>query len=584
MSSYLTAFSGRFTKEAVAGLFWTPENSRQTPSPLEILRRDDPWLAPLAQGPRVFTLSEPDDPQGIGLGEPTAGELPLSGGKRGVVQLLETLLLKALAAAGERVDLQERFVAFGSRSLPGSRLAIDGVKLQLHPFQDGWTLWMHPLRRVIDARPLFEAIADRKGRPTTFWFAQDGISYEGLFPKPSDKGIQIQMGRHARLLSPTAPVFLLLGEEQPDLEPRQLIENARRWVACPSVTEAGFEFATSPLALEEVGYEAVELSEPDAWVLDSGDNRVALGEHYRKALNGSLSVRDSSVPATFHFVDAKDEEMAEELALFLNQKASTWGARFQFATEPLPGSFPISLGGGSRTAIHIDPGSPLLTQPQSSRALGQIGAIFLECVRVAGGIPWRLGGPVLRPTLGLSHALLHGRQHHVAAALFDEQGVAQGGVVMPLRLSDLQGGDLARALRRRLPQLPENLLVLLSDDLFVSSEFLDEFGAGISAARLLRLAMPWAVDASSYGWLSCGTAVADPTHLYACLPHPGGGLRMLGVETVHGEVDLPSVLATTLALEHAWAPGRVEQRLSPGPLEWSRGLLFQKSRFEAFLA
>ena len=168
MSSYLTAFSGRFTKEAVAGLFWTPENSRQTPSPLEILRRDDPWLAPLAQGPRVFTLSEPDDPQGIGLGEPTAGELPLSGGKRGVVQLLETLLLKALAAAGERVDLQERFVAFGSRSLPGSRLAIDGVKLQLRPFQDGWTLWMHPLRRVIDARPLFEAIADRKGRPSTF--------------------------------------------------------------------------------------------------------------------------------------------------------------------------------------------------------------------------------------------------------------------------------------------------------------------------------------------------------------------------------------------------------------------------------
>jgi hypothetical protein len=551
---------------------------------LDVLRRDDPWLAPLAQGTRIFTLSEPDDPQGLGLGGAEAGELPLAGGKRGVVQLLETLLLRALLKAGERVDLQGRFVAFGSRPLPGNRLAVDGVKLQLRPSQDGWVLWMHPLRRVIDARPLFEAVADRKGRPSAFWFAQDGISYEGLFPKPSEKGIQVQMGRHARLLSPSAPVFLLLGEEQPDLEPRQLIENARRWLAGPDVREIGFDFSTSPLSLEEIGFETVELSQPEAWVLDCGDNRVALGEHYRKALNGSLSVRDSSVPATFHFVDAKDEEKAEELALFLNQKAAAWGARIQFATEPLADSRSISLGGAARTAIHIDPGSPLLSQPQSSRALGQIGAIFLECVRAAGGIPWRLGGPALRPTLGLSHALLHGRQHHVAAVLFDEQGVPQGGTVMPLRLSDLQGADLARALRNRLPELPDGLLVLLAEDLFVSSGFLEEFGPGVPAARLLRLSMPWAVDASSYDWLGCGTAVTDSAHLYACLPHPGGGLRMLGIEAVRGELDLAAVLSTALALEHAWAPGRVEQRLSPGPLEWSRGLLFQKSRFEAFLA
>ncbi len=582
MSCYLTAFSGRFAKNAIPGFWWTHESSRNAVPTLDILRHENPWLAAVSQGPRIFTLTAPDDPEGAGLGSSAEGELRLDG-HRSVGQVLEILLFKALASAGERVDLQGRFLAFGSRQLTAEKAAVDGVRLQLRLQEDRWILWMHPVRRVIDGRSLPEALKDRRGRPSTLWFAAEGLSAEGLLPRVTDTGIQIQTGRRARLLPAGAPIFMIMGEEQPDLEPRRLIESARRFLAAPALKEAGFEFDSSPLSLEELGFQLQDVSAPEAQVMDRQGALIPLGEHYRRALAGGLSERRSEVPATFHFTDVKDESGAEELALHLNQKAATWECGIQFATEPLPGSQPVSLGAGAKTAVHIEPGSPLLMQPQSGRAAGQMGAILLECVRLAGGTPWKLAGDSMRPTLGIAHALLHGRQHHVAAVYCDETGTVRGGCVLPMRLSDLQGPELARGLRHRLPELPENLLILLAEDLSVSTSFLDEFVKDAPTVRVDRLAMPWGIDASSYGWLKPETMIVSSSRLSACLAHPGGGLRMLGLESVRGEVNLPQTLGTVLALEHAWAPGRVEQRLSPAPLEWARGLLFQRSRFEAFL-
>ncbi|MEN9354708.1 MAG: hypothetical protein RL318_2033, partial [Fibrobacterota bacterium] len=537
-------------------------------------------------GKRLFTLSEPDNPEGLGLSDGQATNLPLESSRRNVVQLLETALLRALLRAGERVDLGSRFVALGSRALSGDRLAIDGVELHLRAgaTQGEWTLWMHPTRRVVDARPLGLSVAERKGRSCTLWFALDGHSCEGAQPKLSDKGVQVQLGRHARLLPPNAPVLILLGEEQPDLQPRQLIEGARRWLSLDTVRETGFQFSTTPLALEDSGLTRLALEFPEAYALDLKDNPIELGEHYRKALTGSLSSREAETPATFHLMDGKDQDRTTQLAQHLNQKAQAWKTGLQFATEPIGDSIGISLSVQGKTAIHLDPNSPLVTQPNSPRALGQMGAVFLECTQLAGGKPWRLGGSALRPTLGLSHALLHGRQNHLAAVLFDASGNPIGGTVLPLRLAELQNADFARGLRRRLPELPEGTLVLLAEDLDASHEFLEELRPNLAAARILRQSLPWALDAGTYDWLAPGEAVGDESHLYACLPHPGGGARMLGVEVVQGELTPAEILSTSLALEHAWAPGRVEPRLSPGPLEWARGLLFQRARFEAFLA
>jgi len=584
MSSYLTAFNGRFLPDALPGYSWSTDPGTALHVHAEHLRREDPWLCPAPMGKRLFTLSEPDNPEGMGVSDGQPATLPMESTRRSMVQLLETTLLRALLRAGERVDLGGRFLAIGSRQLPGNRLAIDGVELRLASgtASGEWTLWMHPLRRVVDARPLAAAVAERKGRACTLWFALDGYSCEGAQPKLTDNGVQVQLNRHARLLAPNAPVLVLMGEEQPDIQPRQLIEAARRWLALETVREAGFQFSSTPLSLEETGLSRLQLELPDAHALDVQGHEVELGEHYHKALGGSLSRREG-VPATFHLQDSKDEARTAELATFLNLKAQDWQTGLQFAVEPVGDSVGISISNHGKTPIHLDPNSPLVTQTRSPRALGQLGAVFLECTRLAGGQPWRLSGSALRPTLGLCHALLHGRQNHLAAVLFDATGNPVGGTVLPLRLAELQNADFARGLRRRLPEIPEGTLVLLAEELDTSKEFLDELRPGLSAARILRQSLPWALDAGTYDWLVPGEAVGDEKHLYACLPHPGGGARMLGVDVVQGDLTPAEILSTSLALEHAWAPGRVEPRLSPGPLEWARGLLFQRARFEAFL-
>lgn len=584
MSSYLTAFGGRFTQDAIPGFFWNLENGHSSASPLDVLRRDDPWLCPVAQGRRVFTLAEPADPVSAGLVDGEAGSFSLENGKRHQVQLLETLLLRALQQSGERIDLQSRFVALGSRPLPGHRMAIDGVEMHLRYREEALEIWMHPLRRIVDSRPLPEAIADRRNRPSTLWFVLEGVSHEGVFPKLTEVGVQMQLGRNLQLLSPTAPIFVLLGEEQPDIETRQLIEGARRWLGSEVVKEAGFAFSPHPLSMEELGFERTEIADPQAWALRPDGHRIELGEHYQQALSGKLSQREATEPKPFQLTDVPDAALAQELCEFLNDKATAWQAGFRFVAEPTEGAIPLSVSNHGRTAVHIDPSSPLMTQPHSARAAGQIGAIFLECTRLAGGTPWTLTGPDVRPSLGLTHALLHGRQNHLSAVYLDAAATPVGGTIMPLRLSELQHVEFARGLRRRLPPLPSGTVVMLAEDVNLSAGFAAELGEGLHFVRVLRHSLPWAFGAASYDWLQAGQAVRDDKRLFACLPHPGGGLRMLGVEVLQGDLDPQDALASVLALEHAWAPGRVEPRLSPGPLEWARGLLFQKSRFENFLA
>jgi hypothetical protein len=584
MSCYLTAFGGRFTQDAIPGFFWNQENGHSNTSPLDVLRRDDPWLCPIAQGRRVFTLEEPADPISVGLVGGEAGQFPLDSGKRHQIQLLETLLLRALQQSGERIDLHSRFVALGSRALPGNRMAIDGVEMHLRYREEALEIWMHPLRRIVDSRPLPEAVADRRNRPSTLWFVLEGVSHEGVFPKITDVGIQLQLGRHMQLLPPGAPIFVLLGEEQPDIETRQLIEGARRWLSSEVVKEAGFVFSPHPLSMEELGFEKTRIVAPEAWALSPDGHRIELGEHYHQAMGGMLSQREGAEPALFQLIDVPDAELARELCEFLNDKAAAWQAGFRFVTEPTEGAIALSVSNHGRTPVHIDPSSPLMTQPHSARAMGQIGAIFLECTRLAGGSPWALTGVDVRPSLGLTHALLHGRQNHLSAVFLDATAAAVGGTVMPLRLSELQHVEFARGLRRRLPTLPAGTVVMLAEDVNLSGGFAAELGEGLHFVRVLRHSLPWALGASSYDWLQSGEAVCDASRIYACLPHPGGGLRMLGVEVLYGSITPQEALATVLALEHAWAPGRVEPRQSPGPLEWARGLLFQKSRFEAFLA
>lgn len=584
MPSYLTAFSGRFLPPSIPGFSWATDPSTSLQAHVEHLRREDPWLSPVPMGKRLFTLAQPDHPEGMGIGDGQVAELAFEAGRRNMAQILETLLLRAFLREGERVDLGSRFLALGSRALSGDRLAIDGVELRLRNGKEAgqWMLWMHPVRRVVDARPLVDALAPRKGRSCTLWFALDGHSFEGAQPRVIDKGVQVQLGRHARLLAPNAPVLVLLGEEQPDLQPRQLIEAARRWLMLPAVREAGFAFAIDPLSAEDAGLERVTLEFPDAYAVDLEGQPVELGDHYGAALAGELSSREGEAVA-FHLEAGKDLERMQDLATFLDGKAQGWKTNLRFLTEPAEGSLAISLSPQGKTPIHLDPASPLVTQPTSNRASGQLGAVFLECTRLAGGAPWRLAGGALRPTLGLCHALLHGRQNHLAAVLFDASGNPLGGAVLPLRLTELQSADFARGLRRRLPEIPEGTLVLLAEDLTVSREFLDELRPGLSAACVVRQSMPWALDAGTYDWLVPGEAVADGRRLYACLPHHGGGARMMGIERLQGDLTPVEILSTCLALEHAWAPGRVEPRLSPGPLEWARGLLFQRGRFEAFL-
>ena len=56
-------------------------------------------------------------------------------------------------------------------------------------------------------------------------------------------------------------------------------------------------------------------------------------------------------------------------------------------------------------------------------------------------------------------------------------------------------------------------------------------------------------------------------------------LRDLGFIIRSGGIE---ALETIETLEHAWVPGRAERRNLPATLEWARGLLFQRDRFQAF--
>jgi hypothetical protein len=60
------------------------------------------------------------------------------------------------------------------------------------------------------------------------------------------------------------------------------------------------------------------------------------------------------------------------------------------------------------------------------------------------------------------------------------------------------------------------------------------------------------------------------------------GPEHIVLERLLGAGSVEAALGVVLTLEHAWVPGRAERRRLPATLEWARGLLYQRDRFQAF--
>ncbi|HNY29925.1 MAG TPA: hypothetical protein PKO15_03470 [Fibrobacteria bacterium] len=572
MSLYLTAFSGRHGGGEISGFLWTPEPGQPVRQVLETLRQEDPWNGARQAGKEIFTLGHPDNPEGDHLTGGREGAWKPDFTNQGTRGLALLLLLRILKQKKLFVDVRTGFVTIEHRELPDGKMEVHGLELHLEgKSKDQFLLWAHPVRRLMDARPT--ALSEHGHRALDVWFPLEGVSVASAHPKKGVNGTTLQIGRRAKFVRPGDPVAVVLSEQPGDLSAQQVIQALRGWFANGTLDPIGLSIAPDPQEANTLGLSEFHLDLPDFHGLDWEGRRVHMDDIFQKAQRGDMSVRVPRLPpATFHLTGLRPD-LATATAHALNQRASHWnGVALQFAAEALPGSLELPM----------DPKSPMVIQPQSPKASGQASALFLECVRIAGGDPWRLNLEGMPYALGIAHAFLYGKMHHLALALLDPTGRLVGSAVLPFRFTDLAETGFIRNLASRLWKVePSALVVHVDESLDLPHSFLEHLAPSATAWKMRRRSAPRAFSGRTFAWMPVETGVAS-ADLAMVTVSGAHGEEHVSLERLSGTAPVDAVLSHALALEYAWVPGRSERRRLPATLEWARGLLYQKDRFGAF--
>jgi hypothetical protein len=572
-SLYLTAFRGHHLGGEFPGYLWTPEGGQPVRQIIEQLRQENPWLAARLSGREIFTLEIPDNPEADHLTASRPGSWKPDFTNLGTRGLVLLLLLRHLKSRRVLVDVRTGFATVSSQDLPDGRLAVDGLELRLESRgKDRFLLWFHPVRRLLDPRPT--ALAEQGHRALDVWFPVDGVSIASAHPKKAAGGHVLQIGHRSRLVRESDPVAVILADASSDLSAQTVVKTVRNWFPAGALSQHGLELEIDPCPAEELSLSLASLQDPDVVALDWEDNEIPISDVFRQALGGHTAVRKPRLPAaTFHISGIRDTAVAEETALIMNQRAAEWpGVALQFASEPLNGSMELRL----------DPKAPVVLQPRSPRASGQAAGLFLECVRRAGGDPWRLSCPGAPWSLGIAQAFLYGKMHHLALALLDPDGRIAASLVVPFRFTDLSEHSFGQSLAAKLwNQAPQPLEIHVEEALDLPIAFLEGLAPKAAVWRLRRRSAPRVFYGATYEWIQPGEAVVGPERMLACVESDRGSEHIM-LERLQGTESAEAVLQLILTLEHAWVPGRAERRHLPATLEWARGLLYQRERFQGF--
>jgi len=568
MALYLTALQGKHDRREIPGLLWNAEAGQNIRQVIDHLRAENPWLGARLQGRDLFVLASPDDPERDHLRNGRDGAWPVDLRQPGSRGLLQLLLLLHLRDRKVLVDLRSGFVSVRSEELADGRLLVDGLELHLESLgEHECLLWANPVQRVLDARP--RALEEAGHRAVDLWFPIEGSSLSSAHPKRNPQGWSVTVGRRARLVREGDPYAVIVSEAPSSLSAQEVVSTLRSWFAGTSV--AGLSFSSDPCSGDVLGFAERPLPDTKAVALLADDEPIALGEVFHAALGGYTSVRVPRLPPqTFHLAGLP-ESVAASVAQGLNERAAEWqGVALQFSTEPVPGSLELAL----------DPKSPLASQPRSARAGGQSASLLLECVRRAGGSPWRLSLPEARWSLGISQAFLYGKMHHIALALVDPSGNLAGSCVLPFRFSDLGEPGYGRTLGRKLWDAPPaDLVIHVDETLDPPPAFFSSLAPHTCAWRVRRRSVPRAFGASTFAWFAPDTVAVSERHVVALVEREDG-IRPLALDRIAGHDDPLRAFEEILVSEFAWTPGRAERRHSPASLEWARGLLFQKERYQ----
>ncbi|HXP90193.1 MAG TPA: hypothetical protein VN931_04590 [Fibrobacteria bacterium] len=570
---YLTAFLGRHEGGDIPGHLWTPDGGQPIRQIIEALRQESPWIAARLSGREIFTLDVPDNPEADHLAASREGSWKPDFTNLGTRGLVLLLLLRHLKATRVLVDARTGFATVSSQELPDGRLAVDGLELHLEPRgRDRFLLWFHPVRRVLDSRP--NALSEQGHRASDVWFPIDGVSVASAHPKVAPGGHILQIGHRGRLVRDGDPAAVILSETPADLSAQSIVRAVRNWFPSGGMADQGLFLEPDPCPAEELGLAPTVLVDPDVVALDWEDREIPVSEVFRQALGGMTALRRPRLPAaTFHISGIRDPRLAEQTALILNQRAAEWpGVALQFASEPVEGS----------TELRLDARAPVVLQPRSPRASGQAAGLFLECVRRAGGDPWRLDHPGAPWSLGVAQAFLYGKMHHLALALLDPMGRIAASLVVPFRFADLSEHSFGRSLASRLwSRAPDPLEIHVEESLELPAVFLESLAPHSNAWHLRRRSAGRAFSGTSYEWIQPGEGAVGPDRLLACVDSDRGPEHIV-LDRLKGTGPIEAALQVVLALEHAWVPGRAERRRLPATLEWARGLLYQRDRFQAF--
>jgi hypothetical protein len=573
MSLYLTAFRGRHGGADIPGIHWTPEAGQNLRLITEALRQEAPWLGARISGREIFTVGVPDNPEADHLVAQKDGAWKPDLHNQGTRGLVLMLLLRRLKEKRVLVDLRTGFATVRSEELPDGRMAVDGLELHIEAAgRLDFLLWFHPVRRLLDPRPT--ALDEHGHRALDIWFPLEGVSVASAHPKRSPGGHSLQVGRRGRFVREGDPAAVILSESVCDFSAQSLVQSVRTWFGNSALEGSGLSLDADPCSAEDLKLAQGPLPAPTTVGLDWDGREIPLDEVFRFALGGQTALRLPRLPpATFHLRGLKDPSKAEEVATVLNQRAAEWpGVALQFAAEPVAGSEEIAL----------DAKAPVVNQPRSARASGQAAGLFLECVQRAGGSPWRLDGPSLGWSLGVAQAFLYGKMHHLAFALLDPSGRISASLVVPFRFSDLAEAAFGKSIASKLwQQAPPGLTVHVDESLDLPPHFLDGFCPSADVWHLRRRSAPRVISATSFAWLPPGEVAFSDDRAFASLDSETG-TRFLYIERLRGVRSPLDALEAIIALEHAWVPGRAERRLLPATLEWARGLLFQRDRFQAF--
>jgi hypothetical protein len=563
-SLYLTALRGQHLGGEISGHLWTPEGGYHPRQTIELLRQENPWLAARLSGREIFTLEVPDNPEADHLASSRPGAWKPDFTNLGTRGLVLLLLLGHLKAKRVLVDARTGFATVSSQELPDGRMAVDGLELHLEPRgKDRFILWFHPLRRLLDPRPT--ALAEQGHRAMDVWFPVEGVSVASAHPKKAAGGHVLQTGHRSRFVRETDPVALVLAESSSNLAAQAVVKTIRSWFPAGALAHLGMELEIDPCPAEELDLSLAAIEDPRVVALDWEDREIPVSEVFRYALGGHTAVRKPRLPAaTFHLSGIRDAALAEETATILNQRAAEWpGVALQFASEPLKGS----------VELRLDPKAPVVLQPRSPRASGQAAGLFLECVRRAGGDPW---------SLGISQAFLYGKMHHLALALLNPDGRIAASLVIPFRFADLSEHAFGQSLAAKLwATVPGPLEIHVEESLDLPSSFLAGLAAGASVWRLRRKSAPRAFYGATFEWIQPGEAALGPDRMFASVESDQGPEHLV-VERIQGTESAEAALQRILTLEYAWVPGRAERRHLPATLEWARGLLYQRERFQSF--